>query len=861
MPPRMLIVDASHLLRRGFLVVPTDRKSPTKQPTNALYAVAGALSRALSFKRPDAAVAILDRAAEAKLLSNALLPSQIAALPALLAAHGLTVLEASESAALVAAYTRGALDAGYDVLIAASDKRFAQLVGPSVWWYDAYKDVRYTPELVRKRFEVGPDKVAGWLALVGDDDQLEGVAGIGKKGATDLVAQYGSVEQALERAEEIAGRTGKMLRASLETARQEIARATLSEPTPLPRAIGELAYAPPPGVALNAAFEALGFFELLSSQGPSDRVEVETCTDPDAVARAVAALGSGPVALELLVERTRVGGATLSGIALSGSRGAAAYFPITGPLSTTPALEPLRAWLEDPARPKVAHEANSALVALSREGLSPRGFSGDTAAASHLTEPSNWAPHDLEVVAKHRIHRTVPDEESVRGVGAAAKPWSKLSVDAAARYAGARAEAISELWASFEPELERAQLAEYLELGETVARMELRGIACSAEDLARAGDDFTAIAEELTGQIHAIAGKPFNIGSTKQLGSVLYEDLKLPIVKRTKTGWSTANEALERIEHAHPIVALVMRWREVQRLKDSWVTALREDIEPDGRVRSTFHVSRSFSGRIINTQPDLGRVPGKTPEMIRIRQAFQAPRGTALMSIDYHQLGLFVLAHLSGDPALVEPLARGDDLHKHTASAVLGVPLDAVTRDQRQLGKVVNFATFAGQGPSALALQLGLPAQEAQALIARFDAHYAGVRAYQDTQLERAARDGVITTIAGRKWPIGGLSALDPMVRSNAERMARRAGHEGSVADVSRRGLLLADRALRAANLLSAPLLQVHDEVLFEVPEAEIDACAALAAAAMRGAFELRVPLRVGCKVGPSWGELVARPM
>src|SRR4029079_18384779 len=224
--------------------------------------------------------------------------------------------------------------------------------------------------------------------------------------------------------------------------------------------------------------------------------------------------------------------------------------------------------------------------------------------------------------------------------------------------------------------------------------------------------DFAVIEDELQAEIEALAGHSFNINSSKQLGTVLFEELKLPVVSHTKTGWSVAIEALERINRAHPIVPLVLRWRLLRRLRDSWIIALRRCIDDDGRVHSRFHPARSFSGHLINTNPDLGRVPGRTPEMARIRRAFVAPPGCLLMSVDFNQLGLHVLAHLTKDPALFEPLRRRADMHVLTASAVLEKPIEAITTDDRQLGKVVNFATFAGQGASALALQLGVPAQE-----------------------------------------------------------------------------------------------------------------------------------------------------
>src|SRR5262249_52916054 len=287
---------------------------------------------------------------------------------------------------------------------------------------------------------------------------------------------------------------------------------------------------------------------------------------------------------------------------------------------------------------------------------------------------------------------------------------------------------------------------------------------------------------------------------------VLFEELGLPVASHTKTGWSTATEALERIEHAHPIVPLVIRWRLLRRLRDSWVIALRKCIDVDGRVHSRFHVARSFSGHLVNTNPDLGRVPGRTPEMEMIRRAFVAPPGRLLMSVDFNQLGLYVLAHLTKDPALVEPLRRRDDVHLLTASAVLEKPPEAIVPDERQLGKIVNFAPFAGQGASALALDLGVSAQEAKELIARFDRRYARVREFQDEQLRLARERGHITTIAGRRWPIGGLESLDPHDRAYAQRLARRATHEGSVADVAPRARLEAPRALPPARPGPAPV-------------------------------------------------------
>ncbi len=839
---------------RGFLAAPPDRTSEDGSPTNALFALTRALRKSLAFKTPDLAVAVLDAQSDTEGWSP-LLVAQLARLEEVLRAHGVHVVTAVDAIQVVAAYVHAARGVGHDVVLVGSDKRLAQLVAPDVWWYDAYKDVRYTPELVAKRFEVEPAKVASWLALVGDDDTLGGVKGIGKKGATDLVRAFGSVEAALDRADEVQGRTGKALRASLEDARRELSRARLYAAPELPVPLTSLAFTPPQPSALNELYRALAFYSFLETDEAAT-LEVTICDTPAATARALGELSGAVVAVHVVCEDPTPVRGELVGLALAPGGGRAFYFPLAGAGEPLASDGPLVEWLADPARLKVGHEVKAVTVALARRGLRLAGVVGDSACASHLTDPAGLAPHDLPLVARRLLRRPVDEDEVVRGVGQQQKRWAELAVPVTAERAGVLGDLALALWRHLEPSVPRPLLDEYLELSETLVRMELAGLACDRDDLASAGRDFEATEEVLEREIYALAGKTFNLGSTKQLGSVLFEDLGLTIVKRTKTGWSTATEALERIEHEHPIVPLVIRWRLLRRLRDSWVTALSESIDSDGRVRSTFYPARSFSGRLVNVSPDLGRVPGRTEEMARIRHAFVAPPETVLLSVDYRQLGLYVLAHLTGDPALVEPLTEGRDMHVLTAAAVLELEPRAIGRRERQLGKVVNFATFAGQGASALALSLGISAQEAKDIVARFDRRYAVARSFQDGELRAARERGYVETLAGRRWLIGGLQSLDTQMLAYAERMARRATHEGSVADVTRRGLLRADQALRRAGLAATPLLQVHDEVLFEVPRVELDEVAHVAAAAMRGAFELRVPLRVSCKAGPNWAEL-----
>ncbi len=850
MTARTLVVSATNLLARGFMVVPTDRQAPDGDPVNGLFAVARGVRAAVAMKAPARAVAVIDP--EPPSTWPELLQAQLPRLAELVRTLGMHVALAApgEELHLVASYARAALDAGDDVVVVGVDKRLAQLVGEHLWWYDANKDARYTPEMVHKRFGVGVDQVAEWLALVGDEDLLPGVKGIGAKGATQLLEEHSTVERALAVVDSIKGRTGNALRADPELVRAELARARLDDRRPLPVPLDQASYAPPAPTDENALFERLGFVELLAHEGPSTAVAV--CETAPSLLERLAAYGADrPVAVHPALDDD----GALAGLAFSRGDGEALYAGFTGAGAT---IDPraLAGWLADASVPKVAHMREGLLVALAGLGLRIEGMIGDSAAASHLTQPSNWATHELAIVARPVLGRAMPAEDAVRGVGAQRRPWSAIAVERAASFAGQHADASAAVWHALSPALDRALLDEYLALSDTCVRMELAGVTVDPDELTRAEHDFGDLEAELERGIYGHAGHEFNINSSKQLGAVLFEELELPIVSHTKTGWSTSIEALERIEHAHPIVALVLRWRVLRRMRDTWIISLRASIGADGRVHSRIHPARSFSGRLVHTNPDLGRVPGRTPEMARIRRAFVARPEHALMSIDYSQLGLHVLAHLSKDPALVEPLRRRDDLHRLTAAAVLDKPPEAITDDERQLGKVVNFATFAGQGASALALQLDVSAQEAKELIARFDARYAAVRAFQDEQLRLVRERGYLVTIAGRRWPIGGLESLDPHDRSYAERLARRGTHEGSVADVARRGLLDADTALRAAGLHAQPLAQILDEVLFEVPLTELERAARVGASAMRDAFLLEAPLRVSVEAGPNWADL-----
>lgn len=850
MSDHLLVFDAHDLLKKACESTPADRFSPSGELVHGVYAAARWLHWSLGPKATQYVAIVTETGSS----SQALLISQ------LVEALGFcrVVAPQGRSTNVAAALVSLGTDAGVRVSVVGSDKRLAALVGPGVWWCDPYKRVRYNPSSVSKRFGVPPEHVADWIALVGDDSTpVAGVKGIGAKGATDLLLAHGGLSAVLEQhtypdpeKPALPKRVTKALNSQMAEALVGQRLAHLDVESGLEQLPGLEDLRPSESLIdnRNEAYAALGFYELLAATegavtGPpcvvvpeGDDISPDDTLFCDPGTPAIAVLFDGPSAI----------------------RGRFAGLAVTTPNSRRffRSLPPnLRRWLSSGA-PKVGHDTKVAAVVLATQGCPLGGIVGDSILASHLLDPSGSAPHELPALTRSVLHRPLAVAEDVLGTGRRTL-WSDLDDSRAAEYATQSADAASGLWDRLSPRTSSSLLDESLRLSNVLVTMEHTGMRVSDESLATAGEDFSAMAQELSQQIYDMAGRSFNLASSKQLGQVLFGDLELPVLARTKTGWSTATHVLERLTGEHPIVAPVIRHRRLQRLQTNWVTSLRAAIGFDGRIHTTFHPARSFSGRLVNSHPDLGRVPGRTPEMNRIRRAFVVADGHTMLSVDYEQLGLYVLAHLTEDPALVTPLLAGADMHVETAAAVLDRPAAQIDREARQVGKVVNFATFAGQGASALRQQLGVSVEEAKTMIARFDERYAVTRRYQEAQLEHCRQHGFIETLVGRPWPIRDVHSNDLHMRAYGERLARRAPHEGSVADVTRRGLLRAAEALQDSGLGARPLLQIHDEVLFEVPLDELEGTIALTGAAMSDAFQLLVPLRVGCKVGPNWADLV----
>lgn len=746
-------------------------------------------------------------------------------------------LRGHEADDLIGTLTRMGQQAGMEVWIVSSDKDFAQLVRDDVKMWDNLKDVVYDRELVRKKWGVVPEQFVDFLALVGDkSDNIPGVPGIGAKGAMALLDKHGSLAAALQA--EPATKTEQLLHQFRHNAELSERLARIQQDVPLDPAV-DIASLKLPGAdreALNALFTELEFYSLLQAGAKGDVAagearaagEVEIVDwdgepPPDYLPVAVQLIWTG------LTHRAQVQGLALS------------WEPLRSVWVTPERIPELAAWLADPQAPKRVHDLRCHLVVLWSLGLELHG-AHDTRLMSYLCEPTKVIPHDLAGVVKEVLQRT-------------------LSSSTPREDGGQRAHFVGLLWEPLLDRLNTLGLAETyreldLPLSRTLARMQHHGVLMDRAELAALGTEFALRLAQLEGEVHVMAGRAFNLGSTKQLSDVLFEELKLPVVKKTKTGYSTDSEVLEKLALKHPIAATLLEHRKVAKLINTYTDVLGHAIwDKDERIHASLQQTVSATGRLISTDPDLQRTPIRTPEGIRIRRCFVAPPGHRLISADWSQIELRVLAHVSGDPALLDAFAGDHDIHRRTAAGIFECSEAEVTPKQREAAKTVNFATIYGQGPTALAQNLGVSRTVAADYIEGYFRTYAGVREWLDATIAEAVRKGSVTTLLGRRRWIPELSSRNRMERQAGERQAANTPIQGSAADLCKLAMLLIDREIQERGLATHMLMQIHDELVFEAPDEEVDSSCELITRHMTGCYPLKVPLKVAVGTGHTWAE------
>jgi DNA polymerase-1 len=833
-------------------------------------------------------------------------------------ALGVARLEADgyEADDLIASYARAFL-AEYpegEVVIVSSDKDLMQLIRPGVTLLDPIKQKPIGEAEVLEKFGVPPDKVVEVQALAGDStDNVPGVPGIGVKTAAQLITEYGDLETLLARAHEIKQpKRREALIEHAEKARLSRRLVLLDDAAPLPQPIAALVAKPPPEGRLAAFLRAQGFRSILHRLGlePANGEAAQasaraarrateeaapaaarpqpdspafgpyvTITDEATLAAWIAeARDAGVIALDTETDSLDALRARLVGVSLAVAPGRACYIPLRheapGDLAEGGAAKPvqigfdaaiaaLRPLLSDASVLKVMHNAKYDIEVLAREenGALTVAPIGDAMLASYALDAGRHGHGMDELSVRHLGHKPIAYDE-VTGTGKARIPFARVLLDRATAYAAEDADVTLRLWRVLHARLRpEAALALYEQVERrmirVLAEMEMLGIRVDGAALRRTGEEFTARMAEIERDIHRLAGREFNVGSPRQLGEILFDEMGLKGGRKGKSGaYSTDASVLEDLAaQGVELAQRVLDWRQLQKLVSTYVEGLSKAIAADGRVHTDYAMAIASTGRLSSTEPNLQNIPVRSAEGQRIREAFVADPGHVLMSADYSQIELRLLAHLAEVPTLREAFEKGEDIHARTASEIFGIPLDKVDKEARRRAKTINFGIIYGMSAFGLASRLGIPAGEARGIIDAYFAQYPGIRAEMERLKEEARTNGFVRTPFGRRIWIKGIDSKNMAERGNAERAAINAPFQGGAAEIIKRAMVRMPRALREAGLSARMLLQVHDELVFEVPEAERDATAEVVRRVMEGVAVLRVPLKADVGFGRTWAE------
>ncbi|USI74221.1 DNA polymerase I [Sphingomonas morindae] len=797
---------------------------------------------------------------------------------------------------IIACYAKAALAEGWAVTIVSSDKDLMQLIEPGLDMLDTMNDRRIGPDYVVEKFGVGPDKLGDVLALMGDSvDNVPGVPGVGPKTASQLIQTYGDLESVLAAAESI---TKPKLRQALiehaDTARLSRRLVELHCAAPLPEPLDGLSLQGIPPAPLRAFLEDQGFRSLLTKLGDGGAAPVpaaaaaalpddppfrheayETVVEIEALDRWIAAAtAQGHVAIDTETDHLDAMRANLVGVSLALVPGQACYIPIghvgegEGLLAEVPVQLPralvlarLAPLLADPAVLKIGQNLKFDMLVLARAGLDLVGYD-DTMLISYDLDAGRQS-HGMDDLCKTHLAHTTIAFKDVCGSGKNQVSFDRVGLERATHYAAEDADVTLRLWRRLKPRLAAEGATRVYELVDrplvpVVAAMERAGVRVDRDELQRLSADYAVEIARLEGVIHEAAGGPFTIGSPKQLGEVLFERLGLKGGRKGKSGvYSTDVNELERLAGDGVEVArLVLEWRQLTKLKTTYTDALQQQINPEtGRVHTSFSLAVAQTGRLSSTDPNLQNIPIRTELGRRIRDAFVAAPGHVILSADYSQIELRLAAHMADVPELREAFATGADIHSLTAQELFG----EVTRETRGRAKTINFAILYGISAFGLAGRLGVDRGEAQAIIDRYFARFPGVSRYIADTVAQVRAQGHVTTLFGRKTWLPGIKGKTVGERQGAERQAINAPIQGTSADLIKRAMVRMGPALAAAGLDRVRmLLQVHDELVFEVPEEEAARAAEVIRAVMEAAagpaVTLSVPLGVEIGTGPSWG-------
>jgi DNA polymerase-1 len=919
--PDLVLVDGSSYLYRAFHALPPFTNS-RGEPTGAVFGVLNMLNKFLKDYEPERIAVVFD--ASGKTFRDELfaeykahrppmpddLRAQIEPLFAAVKGMGLPILREPgvEADDVIGTLACAAAQQNLSVLISTGDKDMAQLVSPRITLINTMSNTVLDREGVKSKFDVWPEQIIDYLALVGDSsDNIPGIDKVGPKTAAKWLGQYVTLDKLVADAANVGGKVGENLRAGLATLDLARKLATIRTDIPLPLSMDELRRRPPDTEALRTLYTRLELRTLLR-QLDGGGTSAPTPTAPDAPtasgqptiegapgavlndgAQIIAAAprhydtitsaaqfeewlkrleGAELFALDTETTSLEYTKAEIVGVSFAIAPGRAAYLPLRHDYAGAPdqldrdaSLARLKPLLESEQHAKVGHHLKYDAHVLANHGITLRGMRYDSMLESYVWN-SVAIRHDMDSAAEKYLGMRTIHYEDVAGKGAKQIPFSQVPVDKAAEYSAEDADVTLRLHQVLWPQITTVpaltRVYEEIEqpLVPVLTRMEEHGVLLDRQMLRTQGNELAKRLMDLLALAHKEAGAPFNLDSPKQLGTVLFEKMQLPVLRKTPTGQpSTAEDVLEELAESYPLPKLILEHRNLSKLKSTYIDKLPEQISPrTGRVHTSYHQAVAATGRLSSQDPNLQNIPIRTPEGRRIRQAFIAPPGHMLLAADYSQIELRIMAHLSGDDGLLGAFAADRDIHQATASEVFGTPLDAVTADQRRSAKAVNFGLIYGMSAFGLSKQLGIPRGTAQEYIDLYFARYPGVKRYMEETRAQARSQGYVETVFGRRLYLPDINSRNKQFQQAAERAAINAPMQGTAADIIKRAMIAVDRMCTergGARLI----MQVHDELVLEVEAARVADVGAAVREHMMNAAALRVPLRVDLGTGPDWDK------
>jgi len=895
----LLLVDGSSYLYRAFHALP-DLRNAAGEPTGAIYGVLNMLRRLLADYKADYAACVFD--ARGKTFRDDLydkykanrppmpddLGSQVEPLLEAIRAWGWPLLqvEGVEADDVIGTLAREADKRGFRCVISTGDKDLAQLVTERVTLVNTMSNERLDPDGVKAKFGVPPERMLDYLTLVGDSvDNVPGVEKVGPKTAAKWVAQYGSLEEVMRHASEIGGAVGENLRKALPWLPKGRQLLAVKCDVKLPFDIEELKLAPRDEQRLSDLLLRFGFKSWLKEAPPAaaetqaaparshetERAAVEhryetiaTEADLERWVEELEAADLVSICTETTSEEPMQ--AHLVGLSFGTSAGRAAYLPVAhryagapGQVDLDKALASIKPWLESERHRKLGHNVKYHQHVLANHGIAVRGIAHDALLESYVIEST--ARHDIESLASRHLGAKTVSRDELTGTGVQRIPFEQVDIAQAAAYSAEDADLTLQLHGVLHPKLaaEERLAAIYGEIEmpvrEVLYRMERAGVLIDARQLDAMSHELGQKMLDLEGKAYKEAGQPFNLGSPKQIAEILFEKKGIPVVRKTPSGApSTDEEVLEKLALDHPLARILLDHREISKLKSTYTDKLPKMVNPQtGRVHTTYSQAVAVTGRLSSNDPNLQNIPVRTPEGRRIREAFVAPKGNVIVSADYSQIELRIMAHISGDENLLRAFAAGEDIHRATAAEVFGRSLKEVTAEERRYAKVINFGLIYGMSAFGLAQQLGLERATAQAYISSYFTRYPAVAKYMEDTRKSARERGYVETVLGRRLWLPEIKSANPARRSGAERAAINAPMQGTAADLIKLAMIAVQRWLDRDKLGSRLIMQVHDELVLEVPQGELARVKAEVPALMSGVAELKVPLVVDVGSGENW--------